>query len=242
MNINAYEVGDNLEFMKKVKKKSIDLIYFDPPYNTGRDFNDFKDKFESMKHFRENFLKPRIVECKRILRDTGNIVIHVDPTISHHVRILMDEIFHPRNFINEVAWVTGGNAKNKRKMNRFHDTIICYRASGKSLFNPEYKPYDDEYKKSSSVKICKHTGKEYITTAIHNSQPDVNPRLNLRFEWNGHKKQWYACKEKMQELMTIDYNIIPKGCLELKDIYKRCVGFLLETSGAILIICKVPKN
>ena len=137
----------------------------------------------------------------------------------------MDEIFHPRNFINEVAWVTGGNAKNKRKMNRFHDTIICYRASGKSLFNPEYKPYDDEYKKSSSVKICKHTGKEYITTAIHNSQPDVNPRLNLRFEWNGHKKQWYACKEKMQELHDdnrLQYN--SKGMPRIKRYLQEMCG------------------
>lgn len=42
--------------------------------------------------------------------------------------------------------------------------------------------------------------KEYVTTAIHNSQPDVNPRLNLRYEWNGHKKQWYTTLEKMQQL------------------------------------------
>ena len=63
-----------------------------------------------------------------------------------------------------------------------------------------YREYDEEYKKKSSVKICEFTGKEYVTTAIHNSQAHVNPRPNLRYDWKGHLKQWYVCKEKMQKL------------------------------------------
>ena len=42
--------------------------------------------------------------------------------------------------------------------------------------------------------------REYVTTAIHNSQPEVNPRMNLRYEWNGHEKQWYVTRDKMQNL------------------------------------------
>lgn len=198
--MNNYIIGDNLELLKSTESKSIDLVYLDPPYNTGRDFGDFIDKFESMTSFRENFIRPRLVECHRILKNTGNIVVHVDPTISHHIRIVLDDIFGEKKFVNEVAWVTGGNAKNKKKMNRFHDTIIFYKKSNKSIFNPQYLPYDDRYKKSSNVKVCKKTDKEYVTTAIHNSQPNVNPRMNLRYEWNGHKKQWYVSKEKMQKL------------------------------------------
>ena len=153
-----------------------------------------------MSSFRDGFLKPRIEQCKRILKNSGNIVIHVDPTISHHVRMVLDELFGEKLFVNEVAWVTGGNAKNKKKMNRFHDSIICYRKSNKSIFNPQYKPYDEEYRKRSSVKVCEITEKEYVTTAIHNSQPHINPRMNLRYEWNGHENQWYVTKEKMQNL------------------------------------------
>ena len=88
-----YYVGDNLELLRQLQDDSCDLVYFDPPYNTGRDFSDFKDRYPSMASYRDNFLKPRLVECKRIPKNTGNIVVHVDPTISHHVRILMDDIF-----------------------------------------------------------------------------------------------------------------------------------------------------
>ncbi len=197
---NIYLVGDNLKLFGSLPDCSVDLIYFDPPFNTGRDFYDFDDKFKSMSSFRDGFLKPRIEQCKRILKSSGNIVIHVDPTISHHVRMVLDELFGEKLFVNEVAWVTGGNAKNKKKMNRFHDSIICYRKSNKSIFNPQYKPYDEEYRKRSSVKVCEITEKEYVTTAIHNSQPHINPRMNLRYEWNGHENQWYVTKEKMQNL------------------------------------------
>lgn len=201
---NTYLVGDNLDLFKSLPDASVDLVYFDPPFNTGRDFYDFDDKFKSMASYRDGFLRPRIEQCKRVLKSAGNIVIHVDPSISHHVRIILDDLFGEKMFVNEVAWVTGGNAKNKRKMNRFHDSIICYRMSNKSVFNPIYKPYDDEYRKRSSVKTCELTGREYVTTAIHNSQPHINPRMNLRYEWNGHEKQWYVTKEKMQTLHEED--------------------------------------
>ena len=199
MEYNQYIVGDNLQQLKNLEDCSIDAIYLDPPYNTGRDFGDFVDKFDSMKSFRDDFMRPRLEECHRILSPTGNIIVHVDPTISHHIRFLLDEIFGEKKFVNEVAWVTGGNAKNKKKMNRWHDTLIIYKKTNKSKFNPIYLPYGEEYEKKNNVKICKIRKKKYVTTAAHNSQPDVNPRLNLRYEWNGHNKQWYLSKTKMQE-------------------------------------------
>lgn len=201
---NNYIVGDNLELFSSLEKNSIDLIYMDPPYNTGRDFSDFQDNFGTMSDFRENFLRPRLLQCHRVLKNTGNLIVHCDPTFSHHVKMLLDEIFGFKNFINEIAWVTGGNAKNKYKMNRFHDTLVCYKKSNKSTFNPQYLPYDEEYKKKSNVKMCSIKNKEYVTTAIHNSQPHINPRPNLTYDWNGHQKQWYVSKEKMQSLHDDD--------------------------------------
>lgn len=204
MEVNKYYVGDNLQLLSQLEDKSVDCIYMDPPYNTGRDFGDFVDKFESMEYFRENFIKPRIKELHRVLSDTGNLIVHVDPTISHHVRNVMDEVFGEKKFVNEVAWVTGGNAKNKKKMNRWHDTIIIYKKTNKSIFNPIYLPYDEEYEKRNSIKICKIRNKKYVTTAAHNAQPDVNPRMNLRYEWMGNKRQWYLSKKKMQEMHDDD--------------------------------------
>ena len=151
---NKYHVGDNLEFLKGLEKDSIDFIYFDPPYNTGRNFYDFDDRFTSV-HDYLGFIRCRITECERCLRPGSNIVIHIEPKISHYFRLICDEIFGVNNFKNEIVWQTGGNAKNLYQLNRFHDTIIVYskKGKGKSKFNPLYFPYDEEYKKKVERKV-----------------------------------------------------------------------------------------
>jgi len=198
MEKNTYYVEDNLVLLKKVEKESVDLIYFDPPYNTGRDFYNFNDKFESVDAY-SDFIKLRIIECRRILKKTGTMIVHIEPRVSPYFRLIADSLFGLNNFKNEIVWKTGGNSKNIRQLNRWHDTILVYaKNKGKQLFNPIYFPYDDAYKKNA--KICPIHKKLYKTTAIHNSQPEVNPRMNLRYEWQGNTRQWYVCKEKMEEL------------------------------------------
>jgi DNA modification methylase len=196
---NYYEVGDNIDLLKKLKNESINLIYFDPPYNTGRNFYNFNDKFKSIDDYIE-FMKQRIIECKRVLTKTGTIIIHIEPKISHYFRILCDELFGCNNFKNEIIWKTGGNAKNKYKLNRYHDNLIVYSKSNKQIFNPIYNPYDEQYKKNNNVKYCEIHKKEYVTTAAHNSQPEVNPRPNLTYDWKGNTKQWYFSKAKIEQL------------------------------------------
>jgi hypothetical protein len=68
----------------------------------------------------------------------------------------------------------------------------------KYKYNPLYLPYGDEYKKNNTLKVDDKG--EYTTSAAHNSQPDVIQRPNLRYEWNGHNKQWWWSKEKMEKL------------------------------------------
>jgi site-specific DNA-methyltransferase (adenine-specific) len=165
MKLNEYYIYDNIEILKKIDNEFIDLIYFDPPYNTGRDFYDFDDKFRNKEEYIE-FMTERIKECYRVLKKTGTIVIHIEPKISHYFRFICDDIFGSNNFKNEIVWQTGGNAKNKYKLNRFHDTIIIYSKSNNQIFNPLYFDYNEEYKKKSNVKYCDIYKKEYVTTAI----------------------------------------------------------------------------
>lgn len=200
MTKSKFIVGDCLETLQGLPEDYCTLVYLDPPYNTGRNFGEFNDKFDSMLEYSEGFLMPRLEECRRILKKEGNIVVHVEPKNSPYVRLAMDKVFGEKNFKNEIAWKSGGNAKNKKQLGRFHDTIIVYSKTKTSIYNPLYLPYDEEYKKKSSAKKCEVTGRWYVTTAIHNSQPDVSPRMNLRYEWNGHYKQWYVRKEKMDNL------------------------------------------
>jgi len=224
---NAYYIGDNIDLLHSLMDKSIHFIYFDPPYNTGRNFYDFDDKFTSKEDYIQ-FIKERIAECHRVLVDEGTIVIHIEPKISHYFRCICDDIFGENNFKNEIVWQTGGNAKNKYKLNRFHDTIIVYSKSNKQVFNPLYFEYDEEYKKKSNVKFCEIHNKEYVTTAIYNAQPEVSPRLNLRYNWNGHEKQWYVTKDKMEKLHAenrLEYN---------KEGVPRIKRFLDEMEGVPL--------
>lgn len=200
---DVFVVGDNLTLLKTLPKESVDMIYMDPPYNTGRNFHYFDDCYADF----NTFMKERIMECHRVLKKTGNIIIHVEPRISHHIRNICDGVFSETNFRNEIVWHSGGNSKNKHQLARNHDTIIVYGKSHKPQFFPIYKPYDDKYKKG--LKTCPHHKKMYSTSAAHNSQPEVNPRPNLCYEWKGQTKQWYVSKEKMKELdddHRLEYN------------------------------------
>jgi len=198
--MNKYIIGDNIKLLSDLKKNEIkiDLIYFDPPYNTGRDFNDFNDKYETYRSYREDFIKPRLEIMYEILSNNGLVVVHVEPSVSHHIRIALDEVFGEKNFRNEIVWKSGGNKKSTKKLMRFHDTIIVYSKSSKFTYNPQYLPYDDDYRKGNTIK--KDEVGEYTTSAAHNSQPNVVQRPNLRYEWNGHYKQWWWSKERMEEL------------------------------------------
>lgn len=198
MEINNFYIGDNLELLKSVEDCSVQLVYLDPPYNTGRDFSDFDDKFSSISNYAYEFLQPRFTEIKRILKNDGIIVVHVEPKISHYVRMSLDNVFGFNNFQNEIVWKSGGNKKSMKKLQRFHDTIIVYSKTSKYKYIPMNMPYDEAYRKSNSLKTDERG--EYSTSAAHNSQPDVNPRMNLRYEWNGHTKQWYTEKDRMKRL------------------------------------------
>ena len=212
-------IGDNLELLKNVAESSVDMVYMDPPYNTGRNFFYFEDR---RANFNE-FIRERIVECHRVLKKDGNIVVHVEPRISHHIRCICDDIFGESNFRNEIVWHSGGNAKNKHQLGRNHDVIIVYGRSAKSKFFPMYLDYPEEYRRG--LKMCPAHNKLYSTSAAHNAQPNVNPRPNLRYEWNGHEKQWYVSREKMQELHEdhrLEYNA--KGIPRIKRFVDEMEG------------------
>ena len=196
--LNEYRIGDSKDLLKQVDSNSVDLIYVDPPYCTGRDFYHFDDRFKSSTDYRELFIRPLLIECYRILSDIGNIVVHVEPKVSHHIRIVLDEIFGENRFKNEIVWVSGGNHKSKKQLQRNHDTIIVYQKGKESIYNPEHKEYDAETIRKA--KLCPIRKKKYNTSALVNRQPNVVSRPNLRYEWNGNSLQWHVSRERMQML------------------------------------------
>lgn len=222
MNINEYLVGDNIILLNEIDKK-INLVYIDPPFGTGRDFYYFNDKWKNIPDFIEEFIKPRIEIIYEKLDPNGTLIIHIDSYASHYIKVLLDKIFNLNNFRNEIVWVTTGNKKSKDKLQRSHDTLLVYSKSKKYTFNQLYLPYDKEYRASNNIKTDQRG--EYVTTAAHNSQPDVIKRENLRYEWNGHVQQWWCGIDRMTKLHEEDrlvYN--KKGIPRIKRYLNEMQG------------------
>ena len=105
MNIemNKIHCCDNLELMSKIEDNTIDLIYSDVLYGTGKNFGDYQDLKLERKIIEEHYI-PRIKKMHRILKDTRSIYIHCDWRINHWIRCIMDDVFSYNNFRNEIVW------------------------------------------------------------------------------------------------------------------------------------------
>ncbi len=71
-------------------------------------------------------MAPRLIELRRVLKPTGSIYLHCDPTASHYLKLLMDAVFGPNNFRNEITWRRTGSHNSARRYGPIHDTILFY--------------------------------------------------------------------------------------------------------------------
>jgi len=96
------------------------------------------------------YMAIRLIECHRILKDTGSIYLHCDPTMSHYLKLTMDYIFGERNFRNEIVWKKYSGVKNyaKKKLTTATDSIFYYAKSAKAELNPVYEQASKAYIKA----------------------------------------------------------------------------------------------
>jgi adenine-specific DNA-methyltransferase len=126
--------GDNLHALLALiftHEGKIDLMYFDPPYNTGnKDFkyNDsFVDREDSFRHSKWlSFMHKRLVIAHRLLSDKGVIFISIDDNEQAQLKMLCDEIFLIENFVTSFIWRTDGNFDNQAQVKNCHEYILCY--------------------------------------------------------------------------------------------------------------------
>lgn len=133
---NTIHCGDNLEFMKTLNSGSIDLIYCDILYGTGRKFKDYQDLKPNRIEIEHHYI-PRIKEMCRILKPTGSIYLQMDTKINHWIRCIMDDIFGYERMLNEIIWCYRSQGFNKNKWSEKHDVILLYSKSNKCTFNLE---------------------------------------------------------------------------------------------------------
>lgn len=204
---DALYFGDNLDVLKKYIANDVaDLIYIDPPFNSGANYNvlfkptaaqalketaqiqAFEDTWTwgaeadatyhgiisgtittdpipqevvTLTAALYSFLKtspmmayvvmmiPRLVELRRVLKPTGSIYVHCDPTASHYLKLLMDGVFGTHNFLNEVVWERFNFHADAGRWGRLHDVLLYYaKNSPEMTFKTQRRAYDEVYIKS----------------------------------------------------------------------------------------------
>ena len=135
---------DNLELMSQISDNTIDLIYCDILYGTGKKFKDYQDLKPKRRIIEEHYI-PRIKEMHRILKDTGSIYLQMDYKISHWIRCIMDDIFGYNNMRNEIIWCYNTQGSSENNFAYKHDNILYYVKAKRFIWNPKkqlnYSPF-----------------------------------------------------------------------------------------------------
>jgi len=203
--VNTLYYGDNLDILKnEIADETVDLIYLDPPFQSGRNYNiifrpekdgikgatsqieTFEDTWQwsqkaqdeyedlimgkltrlhppqklidlmkAMRSYLEEcplmaylcMMAPRLLEMKRVLKPTGSIYLHCDPTASHYLKLLMDAVFGPRNYRNEITWKRTTAHNDPRRYGANTDIILFYSKSDNYKWIPQYVEHGEEYLK-----------------------------------------------------------------------------------------------
>ncbi len=147
-------------------------------------------------------MAPRLVELRRVLKETGSIYLHCDPTASHYLKILMDAVFGGQSFRNEVIWkrshAHSDGKQGSQHFGRVTDTLLFYSKGERSKWNVLHTAYDQEYLDRDYRRVDSD-GRRY---RIDNLQgPGGAEKGNPRYEVMGVTRYWRYTKEKMAKLI-----------------------------------------
>jgi site-specific DNA-methyltransferase (adenine-specific) len=143
-------------------------------------------------------MAPRLVELWRVLKPTGSIYLHCDPTASHYLKLLLDAIFGAANFKSEVVWKRTTTHSDSKRWADVGDVILFFTKSSTFTWNPPYAPYSEEYLESK-YRHYDEDGRRYLL----DNMTSPNPRPNMMYEWKGHASPpygWRYSKETMAKL------------------------------------------
>ena len=242
--------GDNLDFLRSINSKTVDLIATDPPFQKGMDFHStpdsmaagsgFQDRWfwdeeaqgawlsmldngdENVIHVVEGsrksygddmgaflcFMAVRLIECRRILKETGSMYLHCDPTASHYLKELMDAIFGRDNFRQELIWKrSSSNAKGSQHASRSYgsnaDFLLFYSKTDKYVFHNAYQKLTDAEMKKAFPHID-DKGRRYNTQTPLWCSKSMGARPNLCYDYKGfsapHQSGWRISKSRLEEM------------------------------------------
>ncbi|MFX1396180.1 MAG: DNA-methyltransferase [Promethearchaeota archaeon] len=174
---------DNLDILKTMKSNLIDLIYIDPPFFSGVDYEEFSDQWSSIKEYL-NFMSLRMKEMHRVLKERGSFYCHCDSNAVFELKPLCDEIFGKEQFKRDIIWNVGsisGFKSKKKGWIRQHDFILYYTKTSEYTFNKQYMPYKEDYIKKmfrykdedGRLYRKRRNGKQYLDEKPGNMVGDV---------------------------------------------------------------------
>ncbi len=225
--------GDNLLVMKALLAKGyegqIDLIYIDPPFNTGENFNFVNEvqigdkKFDKELTMSErlaytdtwkrgvdsflDMLYPRLQLMRRLLSEKGLLFIHLDVNASHYVKIILDEIFGRDNFVNEIIWRRTNNPKGSqyqsKKLGEMTDNIFIYSKNINYTFNLQKikKPLSQK-DLEKKYPYSDEKGRYYSGPIVRSKSMGARP--NLVYEYKGYTPGYWGWRLKKEELIKLD--------------------------------------
>jgi site-specific DNA-methyltransferase (adenine-specific) len=178
----------------------------------------------------------RLIELHRVLKSTGSLYLHCDPTASHYLKVILDAIFGPQNFRNEIIWKRQtAHSDTKTKFSDIADIILFYAKSSKALFIPQYGQYDPSYLEN----FYKNDDNDGRGRYSLDNMASPNPRPNMMYEWLGFPypaKGWRYQRETMQKLHDAGRVWYPKNNDGTFDYSKRprLKRYLGEQEGSII--------
>ena len=138
----------------------------------------------------------RLVELERVLKPTGSLYLHCDPTASHYLKILLDAIFDPIHFKNELIWKRTSSHNDANRFGKIHDVILFYSKSEDPKWNNIYQPYDEEYVKQY-YRYQDDDGRRWMSGDLSASGLSGG---GYEYEWNGVIRVWRCPIETMRQL------------------------------------------
>ena len=204
------------------KQGGLKLIYIDPPFDVGADFSmDIEigeDTFTKKPNILEEIayrdtwgkgadsfiamIYERLVLMRDLLADDGLLFLHIGWNVSHHIRLVLDEVFGSSNFINQIIWrrqtAHSDIGQGSRHLGRIHDVVLLYSKSDRFTWNMQYQPYSEEYARGFYKEIEPETGRRYQLGDI--TAPGGASKGNPYYEFLGVTRFWRFSEPRMKEL------------------------------------------
>jgi len=169
----------------------------------------------------------RLVELHRVLKRTGSLYLHCDPTASHYLKLMLDAIFGATNFVSEITWLRTTTHNDAKRWSPNADVILYYGKTSEVTWNPIHLPHSEEYI-ASKYRAADPDGRRYMLDNI----TSPNPRPNLTYDWKGHQPPPNGWRYSVETMTKLD----AEGLIwypDSKDKRPRLKRYLDEQPGVV---------